>query len=93
MVLYMVERGHHAFFSTLRSNKLCALYELWHARLGHVTYKTIALLYKNGSLSLTSLLPKPIVCTGCQLGKSHRLPFTLNENHHSTILGLVHCDL
>lgn len=70
-----------------------ASYELWHSRLGHVAFDTILLLNKLGHLYVTSLLPKPIFCSSCQLSKGHRLQFDLNDKCSSYPLDLVHCDL
>ena len=69
---------------------------LWHARLGHVGYQ---LLQKISTKQLLDGIPffKDIkyggVCSGCQYGKSHRLPFPNSENRASGILQLVHSDL
>ncbi|KAM0002129.1 putative RNA-directed DNA polymerase [Helianthus debilis subsp. tardiflorus] len=70
-----------------------ASYELWHARLGHVSFDVISTLNKTGCLSLTSLLPKPDLCLPCQLAKSQRLSFVNNEKRASFPLDLIHCDL
>ncbi|KAK1417226.1 hypothetical protein QVD17_26351 [Tagetes erecta] len=46
-----------------------------------------------GCLSFTSILPKPNLCSPCQLAKAHKLPFEANEKRASNPLDLVHCDL
>ncbi|KAJ9558897.1 hypothetical protein OSB04_013511 [Centaurea solstitialis] len=91
--LYVLERAHKAFVASLRSKKLRGSYELWHSRLGHVAFDTISLLNKLGHLSVTSLLPAPVLCSSCQLAKSKRLPFHSNEKRSSFVLDLIHCDL
>lgn len=68
--LYILERGQSALITTLNNSKLRASYELWHERLGHVNFDIISLLNKLGHLHVTSLLPKPLLCSSCQLSKS-----------------------
>ena len=77
----------------LNSNRLCVSYELWHSRLGHVSFSTISLLYKHGNLFVTSLLPKPGVYSSCEISKSHELLFPLNEKQSLHVLNMIHCDL
>ena len=54
--LYVLE-DNSAFISFLINKSLHASYDLWHARLGHVSYSVISFLNKKDHLSLTSLLP------------------------------------
>lgn len=91
--LYVLEQGHLTFLAALRSKRLKASYELWHSRLGHVATDVISLLNKLGQVSVTSILPKPSVCSSCHLAKSKRLPFSVNEKRSSSVLDLIHCDL
>ncbi|GKA49539.1 retrovirus-related pol polyprotein from transposon TNT 1-94 [Tanacetum coccineum] len=70
-----------------------ASFELWHNRLGHVSFDVISTLNKLGVLDVTSILPKPNICKPCQLSKSQRLPFELNSKRSSYPLDLIHCDL
>ncbi|KAI3785937.1 hypothetical protein L1987_45063 [Smallanthus sonchifolius] len=88
--LYVLKDEPRAYVAEV-SNK--ASYELWHARLGHVSFDVISLLNKFGILSVTSLLPKPNICSPCQLAKGQRLPFISNKKRASFPLDLVHCDL
>ncbi|KAM0027867.1 putative RNA-directed DNA polymerase [Helianthus debilis subsp. tardiflorus] len=90
--LYVLKNSPQAFVATTRSSNK-ASYELWHARLGHVSFNIISLLNKLGVLSVTSLLPKPTICTPCQLAKGQRLSFDLNLKRASHPLDLIHCDL
>lgn len=46
--LYVLQTGHEAFVASTRSPK--ASYEVWHTRLGHVSFDTIANLNKHGHL-------------------------------------------
>lgn len=91
--LYILERGHSGLFAALHSKSLKASYELWHSRLGHVSFSTISLLHKLGHLYVTALMPKPTICSPCLFSKSKRLSFSINEKRASFILELVHCDL
>lgn len=91
--LYILEQGHKTFLVSLRNKRTSASYELWHSRLGHVTFEIIYLLQKLGSLSLTVVLPKLGVCSFCQLSKSKRLPFHENYKRVTHVLDLIHCDL
>ncbi|GJV75031.1 retrovirus-related pol polyprotein from transposon TNT 1-94 [Tanacetum coccineum] len=90
--LYVLKDEPTAFIATAKVIKP-ASYELWHARLGHVSFDVISTLNKLGVLSITSLLLKPIICTPCQLAKGQRLPFTINAKRSSHPLDLIHYDL
>ncbi|KAI3507180.1 hypothetical protein L1887_22027 [Cichorium endivia] len=90
--LYVLTSSPKALFASTKSS-LKASFELWHARLGHVSFNTILLLNKLGRLSVTSLLPNPGVCSSCNMAKAHRLPFVLNEKRALHVLDLIHCDL
>ena len=91
--LYVLEHSQSAFISSLKNNSLRASYDVWHARLGHVSHFIISLLNKKGYLSVTSLLPSPKLCVACQNAKSHRLPFNVNDQRASHVLNLIHCDI
>uniref|UniRef100_A0A251SD45 Putative GAG-pre-integrase domain-containing protein n=1 Tax=Helianthus annuus TaxID=4232 RepID=A0A251SD45_HELAN len=88
--LYVLNQDHQAL-SAVSINK--ASYELWHSRLGHVSNDVIKLLNKTGLVQVTSILPKPIVCSSCQMSKAQKLPFDLNPKRALFPLDLVHCDL
>ncbi|KAJ0781817.1 putative RNA-directed DNA polymerase [Helianthus annuus] len=90
--LYVLKDSPQALVATTGVSTR-ASYELWHARLGHVSFDSISLLNKLGVLSVTSVLPKPNVCTPCQLSKSRRLSFEPNLKRASNPLDLIHCDL
>lgn len=77
--LYVLEHGHEALISHLNSTRVGASYKLWHSRLGHVAFSTISNLHKLGHLFVTSVLPKPGLCSSCEISKSHKLSFPLNE--------------
>ncbi|KAJ0550750.1 putative RNA-directed DNA polymerase [Helianthus annuus] len=88
--LYVLKNEPRVFVAEV-VNK--ASYELWHARLGHVSFDVISSLNKCGVLSVSSLLPKPTLCASCQLAKGQRLPFISNIKRASNPLDLIHCDL
>ncbi|KAD3068636.1 hypothetical protein E3N88_36516 [Mikania micrantha] len=87
--LYVLKSCPQAF--NVIKNK--ASFEIWHSRLGHVSYDTISMLNKLGCVNLTSILSKPGICNTCEMSKGHRFPFQLNDKRASHCLDLVHCDL
>ena len=91
--LYVLKRGHHVFSAIINKHNLCNSFDIWHARLGHVSPQIISMLNKKGFLSLTSILPNPSLCVSCQKAKSHKLSFPLSDSRSQTVLGLIHCDL
>lgn len=91
--LYVLDRVDSALVATVRSSSLKASFTLWYLRLGHVPFSVISALNKLGLLSVTSVLPNPKLCESCELAKSKRLPFILNEKRASSVLELIHCDL
>ncbi|KAK9047921.1 hypothetical protein SSX86_033117 [Deinandra increscens subsp. villosa] len=70
-----------------------ASFEEWHARLGHVSFESIMFLKQLGVISLSSILPKPGICSPCQMAKAHKLPFNKDEKRAQNPLDLIHCDL
>lgn len=91
--LYVLRGDQMALAASQRLSRPRASYELWHSRLGHVSFDIISLLNKLGCVSVTSLLPNPLVCSSCEMAKRKRLPFSLNDKRVDCILGLVHFDL
>ncbi|KAA8525161.1 hypothetical protein F0562_006975 [Nyssa sinensis] len=51
--------------------------EVWHHRFGHSTYQTVKHLVSKFSFPVSSN-KIPSVCSACQQGKSHRLPFSVS---------------
>ncbi|KAK6781838.1 hypothetical protein RDI58_019634 [Solanum bulbocastanum] len=90
--LYVLHNEHQAL-AAITNSSLKASYELWHSRLGHVAFDTVLLLRKLGCLSVTSILPKPVIFSSCQLSKGYRLTFDLNTTRSLHPLDLIHCDL
>jgi len=91
--LYVLERRHNSLLSVFSNNCPRASFDVWHARLGHVSHSIISLLNKKHQLCVTSLLPTPTICSSCQLVKSHRLPFQHDDKRASHVLDLIHYDL
>jgi hypothetical protein len=93
--LYVLDQHHHALVQLLSAHKPRASAQLWHARLGHPNYRIISSLSRLGSIlySNRSLPNNSNICVGCQLGKSHRLPFSLNDEHCCMPFDRLHCDL
>jgi hypothetical protein len=93
--LYVLDRGQKAFLASLQDNNLRASLNVWHARLGHSSSRIVEILNKTGSISINSHVSSSLsrICNSCQLGKSHQLPFALNEKRSSFPLQLIHCDL
>ena len=68
---------------------------LWHARLGHVNFKTLNLLADKKMVGGVPLITHPQqVCQDCLAGKQTRLLFPASTNYRaSESLELVHADL
>lgn len=91
--LYVLSPEIQAHMASAGSSTTCASYELWHTRVGHASFNIMSLLKQTGCLSMTSLLPKPALCSSCQLAKQHRLPLINNNKRSFNVLDLIHCDL
>jgi len=93
--LYVLQQHHYALASTVSSNKLRVSAHLWHARLGHPSFHTIDSLTKSSFISCSDKLIglDSSLCVGCNLGKSHRLPFSINNTCCDLPFDLLHCDL
>ncbi|GKV08051.1 hypothetical protein SLEP1_g19738 [Rubroshorea leprosula] len=69
--------------------------DLWHARLGHVSYLRLQVMMNK---SMVKGLPKlevrkDAVCAGCQYGKAHQLPYQESKFKAKEPLQLVHSDV
>ncbi|CAL1391452.1 unnamed protein product [Linum trigynum] len=69
--------------------------DLWHARLGHVSYHKLQVMMKKSMLKGLSQLEvrDNIVCAGCQYGKAHQLPYEESHYKAKEPLQLVHSDV
>ncbi|KAJ0614260.1 putative RNA-directed DNA polymerase [Helianthus annuus] len=90
---YVLSQGYKSLVATLSASHLHASFDKWHSRLGHVSFNIVSGLNKRGLVFVTSLLPKPVLCSSCQLSKAHRLPFIDNSKRSLNVLDLIHCDL
>ncbi|KAK8307931.1 hypothetical protein V6Z11_D02G019600 [Gossypium hirsutum] len=70
-------------------------FKLWHQRLGHANFRSMARLAKEGMAeNFTSSVEHDDVCEVCQMGKQARLPFPTNSAWRATErLQLVHSDM
>lgn len=93
--LYVLDRHYKAFPSIVTSSLLRASAHIWHARLGHPNYRLVDFLSKSGVISCCHCRSRvdSHLCVGCNLGKSHRLPFAINNKHCSLHFDLIHYDL
>ncbi|KAL4324140.1 hypothetical protein GQ457_11G003170 [Hibiscus cannabinus] len=68
---------------------------LWHRRMGHFNLRTLKYMQSNDFVTdLPMLNISDDKCDSCQLGKSHRLPFSLDGVKRANMkLELVHSDL
>lgn len=70
-----------------------ASFNLWYLCLGHVPFSIITPLNKLGYRTVSFLLLNPDICSSCQLAKSKKLVFNLNEKRVvAAVIYLIHCD-
>ncbi|KAI3735565.1 hypothetical protein L6452_15071 [Arctium lappa] len=67
-------------------------FELWHARLGHLSLARIKSLAHLGVLG-NCVSTDNISCLSCKLGKHHALPFEMNEFNSPSSFDLIHSDV
>ncbi|KAG8479468.1 hypothetical protein CXB51_029816 [Gossypium anomalum] len=65
---------------------------LWHNRLGHPCVTTLTKVLRSCNVSFKNI-SLPNICTVCQLGKSHKLPFTSSQTVYSSPFELVLSDV
>jgi GAG-pre-integrase domain len=87
-----VMSAESAYIDKTRRNKTP---DLWHARLGHVSYYKFNMIAEK---SMMKCLPEvevqtDIVCVGCQFGKAHQLPFEQSKFRAKKSLELVHSNV
>lgn len=90
----LIEQNQEAFkaFTAVSSSKK-APYSIWHMRMGHPNDTTLKFLNNSQLLNLTSWKNDASICDSCQMSKSYRLPFKLNNEISSHPLQKIHCDL
>lgn len=81
-----------AFVDRTRKNKTA---DLWHARLGHVSYHKLKVMMAKSMLKGLPQLEvrTETVCAGCQYGKAHQLPYDDSKFQAKAPLELVHSDV
>src|SRR5262249_28228115 len=64
--------------------------QIWYHRLGHPSHDI-----QLSILACISVSNKPCssLCNACQMGKSHKLPFSSSTSMSQSPLALVHCDI
>ncbi|KAE8692620.1 tir-nbs resistance protein [Hibiscus syriacus] len=69
--------------------------DLWHMRLGHVSYSKLSVMVKKSMLKGLPQLDvrTDTVCAGCQYGKAHQLPYDESKFKAKEPLELVHSDV
>ncbi|GMJ08723.1 hypothetical protein HRI_004541500 [Hibiscus trionum] len=69
--------------------------DLWHMRLGHVSYYKLDVMMKKSMLrGLPELeVRTDAICAGCQYGKAHQLPYADSKFQAKEPLELVHSDV
>lgn len=69
--------------------------DVWHMRLGHVSFSKLELMMKRLMLKGLPQLEvrKDTVCAGCQYGKAHQLPFEESHSQAREPLELVYSNV
>lgn len=68
----------------------------WHQRLSHTSYSTVIRMMKAGivnGMDFEDSQPPTTLCSGCSLGKAHRLPFTSVRTKATELGELIHADV
>ncbi|KAJ9547800.1 hypothetical protein OSB04_020343 [Centaurea solstitialis] len=66
-------------------------FDLWHARLGHLSSAIIQLLANSGLLG--NITSNEVSCFSCKLGKHHALLYKLNDYKSASAFDLIHSDV
>ena len=69
-----------------------SVFDLWHKRLGHPTSKIVTQILNDNKIPFSTKSSSSI-CSACQLGKSHNLPFPISQIVYTKPLQLVVSDL
>jgi len=65
--------------------------DIWHYKLGHLSYSRLKLLHSNNPQISCDLLSLP--CTICPLARQKRLYFPHSVTSSTSIFDLIHCDI
>jgi hypothetical protein len=87
-----VMSAESAYVDKTRKNETT---DLWHMRLGHVSYSKLSIMVKKSMLKGLPQLDvrTDTVCAGCQYGKAHQLPYKESKFKAKEPLELVHSDV
>ncbi|KAE8725434.1 Indole-3-acetic acid-amido synthetase GH3.17 [Hibiscus syriacus] len=87
-----VMSAESAYVDRTRKNETS---DLWHMRLGHVSYSKLSVMVKKSMLKGLPQLDvrTDTVCAGCQYGKAHQLPYDESKFKAKEPLELVHSDV
>lgn len=87
-----VMSAESAYVDKTRKNETA---DLWHARLGHVSYHKLKIMMKKAMLKgLPQLEVRgDVICAGCQYGKAHQLPYEESKFRAKEPFELVHSDV
>ena len=74
------------------SKRNCNELDIWHQRLGHPALKILEKVLSTCNQS--SLMKSEFnLCSACQQGKSHKLPFSVSTTEYNSPFQLIHSDL
>ena len=87
-----VMSAESAYVDKTRRNETA---DLWHMRLGHVSYSKLSVMVKKSMLKGLPQLDvrTNTVCAGCQYGKAHQLPYEESKFKAKKPLELIHSDV
>ncbi|KAE8679378.1 hypothetical protein F3Y22_tig00111402pilonHSYRG01323 [Hibiscus syriacus] len=87
-----VMSAESAYVDRTRKNETS---DLWHMRLGHISYSKLSVMVKKSMLKGLPQLDvrTDTVCAGCQYGKAHQLPYDESKFKAKEPLELVHSDV
>ncbi|KAM2548849.1 hypothetical protein TB1_013282 [Malus domestica] len=87
-----VMSAESAYVDRTRKNETS---DLWHMRLGHVSYSKLSVMVKKSMLKGFPQLDvrTDTICAGCQYGKAHQLPYEESKFKVKEPLELVHSDV
>ena len=78
--------------SLVASVSYTSSFDLWHARLGHLSLARIKSLASSEALG-NYLSSETISCLSCKLGKYHSLLFAINGFNYTSPFDLIHFDV
>ncbi|KAI4312513.1 hypothetical protein MLD38_037320 [Melastoma candidum] len=87
-----VMSAESAYVDKVKKNETAVL---WHERLGHVGYHKLKVMINNEMLKGLPKLEVNVdnVCSGCQYGKAHQLPYEDSKYRAEEPLQLIHSDV